>query len=69
MSGRRLRVRYAAEGQQEWATIETPRGWYVCDVYRCGEEGRTRFRQRVRALQVALERYPDNLLTTSTEET
>jgi hypothetical protein len=67
-SGRRLRVSYVVSGAQEWAAIETRRGWYVCDVYRCSDEGRMRFRQRVRALQYALQAYPDPLLTTSPEE-
>jgi hypothetical protein len=66
--GRRLRVHYAAEGRQEWATIETPAGWYVCDVYRCADEGPRRFRRRVGALRWALETFPDPLLTTSPVE-
>lgn len=65
---RKLRVRYGEYDAIEWGQTETRDGYYVCEVQRCHGEGRRRFRQRVRALQRALETHPNPLLTTSPEE-
>jgi len=66
---RRLLAHYVVDGAREWATIETPKGWYVADVYRCNGEGSRRFRRRVQALQRALQDYAEPLMTTSPSET
>ena len=52
----------------EQAYINTHDGWYVCEVYRCADEGRRRFRLRARSLKEALERYAGPLLTTRDKE-
>ncbi|MFQ6011712.1 MAG: hypothetical protein ACE5KG_06030 [Nitrososphaerales archaeon] len=65
---RKLKLRYLQYENLEWAVIETQKGWYVTEVHRCSDEGRKKFRQRARALQFALEKYPYPLLTTSPEE-
>ena len=52
----------------EHAHIETADGWYVCEVHRCDDEGRKRFRLRARSIMFALERYPGPILTTSPNE-
>lgn len=62
MKKRTLKLHYILDGEQEWATIETADGFYVCDVYRCCEEGRRRFRYRARSLQQALEYYDRSLV-------
>ena len=54
-----LCIQYFNDGHYEgleWASIETRDGYYVCEVYRCSDEGRKRFRRRARMVARALGR-------------
>lgn len=64
---RKLRVRYH-NLPNEYASIETARGFYVCEVQRCSDEGRTRFRQRVRQIQAIIEQHRYPIITTSPDD-
>ncbi len=60
---RKFKISFMVIDGCEVALISTQRGYYVCEVSRCSDEGRKRFRLRARSVIKALEQC-ESLLTT-----